>query len=118
MNVLRIYDMSEILKPLIKTWLPREAYSYKDKGVIIIKNNMDEATQVKVFCKEPFVIFDKTIYEVEEELQIPFIIKLPALQSAQLIFRRVPSLSAKIEVVASYKDKQIKKILSLTAGEW
>jgi len=110
--------MSEIPKPIIKTWLPREAYSYKDKGVIIVENNADEAIQVNILCDEAFVNLGQTSYMVDGQLQIPFTIKLPALQSAQLLFSRIPSLSAKIEVVASHKDKQIKKILRLTAGEW
>ena len=110
--------MSEILKPIIKAWLPREAYSYKDEGVIIIENNASEPVQVKIFCKEAFVNFSQTMYEVEEQLQIPFTIRLPALQSAQLLFSRIPSLSAKIEVAAFYKDKQVKKTLRLAAGEW
>jgi len=110
--------MSEILKPLIKTWLPREAFSYKDEGIIVIENNISEAIQIKVSCKETFVNFSQTVYNVEKQLQIPFVIRLPALQSAQLLFRRIPSLSAKVEVVASYKDRQTKKNLSLIAGEW
>jgi len=110
--------MSDIPKPIIKTWLPREAFSYKDKGVIIIENNVSEAIQVKISCKESFVAFSRTTYDVEAQIEIPFFIKLPTLQSARLLFSRIPALSAEIEVVASYKDKQIKKILRLTAGEW
>ena len=110
--------MSEISKPIIKTWLPREAYSYKDEGIIVIENYASEALQVQIFCKQAFVNFNRTIYKVEKQLQIPFVIKLPALQSAQLLFSKIPSLSAKIEVMAWHKDQQIKKILRLTAGEW
>ena len=106
------------MKPLIKAWLPREAFTYKDKGVIMIENKASEAIQVKVFCEEAFVNFSKTVYVVEKQLQIPFIIKLPTLLSAQLLFSRIPSLSAKIEVIAVLEGKQFKKNLNITAGEW
>jgi len=112
------HKTSEIAPKPLKAWLHREGYRYRDEGIIVIENETAEAVPVDIYCKEQFVHFPKRRYMVLGQLQVPFSIKLPPLQSAQLMFRKIPSLSAKIELVALYNKALIKKNLRLTAGEW
>ena len=106
--------------PLL-AWLPREGFSYNDEGVILVKNQLDLPLQIDINCTETFVRFFRQEYKVEGhdgQIEIPFIIKLSPLQSAQMLFRKVPSLTAKIEIRSTYKGEEISKTLQLTAGEW
>jgi len=106
-------------RPLpLKAWLPREGYRFKDEGIIMVENKTNKPIMVQLSCNEAFIRFFQQEYKVEGRLQIPFIVKLPPLQSAQMLFRKIPSLFANIEVKAVYKDTAISKTLSLTAGEW
>ena len=102
----------------LKARLSREGYRYSDEGTVILENQTDKAMQVEVFCKESFVRFHHNQYKVVEKLEIPFIIKLSPLQFAQMMFRKVPSLFAEIQIKATYKGLNIKKNLTLTAGQW
>ena len=104
-------------KPML-AWLLREGFRFQDEGKIAVENQTSDPLQVEVFCKESFVRFYRRQYKVEGRIDIPFIIKLSPLQSAQMLFRKVPSLSAEIELRATYKDTVINKVLTLTAGEW
>ncbi|MCL2398384.1 MAG: DUF5717 family protein [Defluviitaleaceae bacterium] len=102
----------------IKTWLTREGYKFQDEGFIVVENQLDEPLILEFFCKEQFVRFYQERYKVEGRLSIPFLIKLSPLQSAQMLFRKVPSLSAEIEIRTIYSGTVIRKVLTLTAGEW
>lgn len=101
-----------------RAWLPREGFSYQDEGSVMIENQTGEPLKIELSCKENYVRFYQQEYEVEDSMSIPFIIKLSPLQSAQMLFRKVPSLFAEIEVRALYKETFITKSLPLTAGEW
>ena len=107
-------------RPLpIRAWLPKEGYRLSDEGQIIVENEAD--VNINVICNEPFVRFFQQEYKTKESpgrLEIPFLIKLTPLQTAQMMFRKIPSLSATIEIRAEYKDTVISKLLTLTAGEW
>ena len=104
--------------PLIKVWMPREGYSYKDEGVIVIENQIGSALQIEISCKESFVRFKERRYKVDGQLQIPFSIKLSPMLSARMLFSKIPAMTATIEVKASYRGKESKKNLTLTAGEF
>ena len=106
-------------RPLpISAYLSKEGYRFSDEGAVVVENHMKEPLVVEVFCQENFVRFYEQKYKVEAELKIPFLIKLSTLQSAQMLFRKVPSLSTEIEIKTVYDGKNIKKTLPLTAGEW
>jgi len=100
-------------EPLL-AYLPREGFKYKDEGFIMVESQTKEPQNVEITCNEPFVRFFQRQYKVNGQLQIPFIIKLPPLQAAQMLFRKIPSLSADIVV----RSGKVKKVLRLTAGEW
>jgi hypothetical protein len=102
----------------LRARLLREGYRFRDEGTIIVENQTGRPMMAKLSCNEAFVRFFQREYKVEGQLQIPFIIKLPPLQSAQMLFRKIPSLFADIEIKAFYKDTLIKKTMRLTAGEW
>jgi len=101
----------------LRAWLPRQGYQYQDEGILVIENQADEPMQVKLFCNAPFVCFQQHQYKVEGQLKIPFIIKLSSLQSTKMLFRKIPFLSADIEIHAKYKGKIIKQTVSLTASD-
>ena len=101
----------------LRTWLSQEGYGYRDQGAVIIENQADEPLQIDIICNEPFIHFHQKRYKVDGQLNIPFTIKLSALQSAQVLLLKTPFLSAGIEIHAKYKGKLIRKTLSLTAGD-
>ena len=101
----------------LRAWLSREGYSYQDEGMIIVENQGDESMQVDIACRESFVRFHQKRYKVDGQLNIPFTIKLSPLQSAQMLLRKTPFLSADIEIHTKYRGKAIKKKLSLVAGD-
>jgi len=100
--------------------LAREAYTYKDSGELILENQTKEPMQIEIFCKENFIRFQQNQYRLDGQLslKIPFFIKLPPLQAAQMLFRKIPYMPADIEITTSYKGQVIKKNVRLTAGEW
>lgn len=98
--------------------LPREGFTYNDEGVVVVENQTKETMQVQIFCKENFIRFYEREYKVDGSLEIPFLIKLSPLQSAQMLFRKVPALTADIEIKSDYKGKTVSKKLTLVAGEW
>ena len=102
----------------LAAWLSRETYRYQDEGTITLENRAGNPLQIEISCGESFVRFFQQRYEVDDEIEIPFIIKLSALQSAQMLFRKIPSLQAKIDIKSTFKGTQITKSLTLQAGEW
>lgn len=103
--------------PLL-AWLPREGFTYQDEGTIVVENQTKDPLKIELVCNETFVRLYQREYKVDGQLIIPFIIKLSPLQSAQMLFRRAPSLRASIEIKAIYKGRSIGKTLTLVAGEW
>ena len=106
----------------LKAYLQKEGYRYQDEGTVVVENELDEPLQVEISCKEQFIRFYQKEYKVEGKLSIPFIVKLTPLQSAQMLFRKIPSLSAEIEIKSTHKGtggvESIVKIVKLTAGQW
>jgi len=103
----------------IKVKLDRDGYRFNDEGEIIIENRCSEPLEVNITCNEQFVRFFKYSYTVEDVSRIPFIIKLTPLQSAHTLFRKVPMLSAFVNISTNFKGDIINKNLKLTAnGEW
>ena len=98
--------------------LSREGYKFQDEGEVILENQTGEPMAIEIICKEPFVRFYEREYTVEDRLSVPFVIKLSPLQSAQMLFRKVPALVAEIEIRGKYKSEIVGKVLTLTAGEW
>jgi hypothetical protein len=98
--------------------LPREGYRFSDTGVIVVENAGGAEAVLEVFCKESFVRFEQRRYTAGAFCEIPFVIRLSALQSAQLLFRKQPCVTATIEVKAAVADTVVRKHLSLIAGEW
>jgi hypothetical protein len=106
-------------RPLpFRTWLEKVSYRLHDEGEILVDNQCDVPIFVEVFCKDSFVRFEARQYRVMGQEKIPFSIKMSALQSAQMLFRKQPSLATEIELRAFFRDTSIKKNLSLRVGEW
>jgi len=100
----------------MRCWLSREGFRLYDYGILVVETR--EPILVEVFCKEQFVKFEGREYRVLGREEIRFNIKPSAFQSAQMMFRKQPSLSAEIEVRAFYNGTVIKRVLPITAGEW
>jgi hypothetical protein len=98
--------------------LAREGYRFRDEGALIVENQSGMDCVLEVFCKEGFVRFAERHYVVNGNMEIPFSIRMSALQSAQLLFRKQPGAGAVIEVKAVMGETVYKKNLCLTAGEW
>ena len=115
----------EIISIVFKRTMPlsvrinKEAYSFSDEGEIFLQNNSAEPLIVQLFCKDAFVRFWQLDYKLPKggQIAVPFTIKLPTLQSAQMLFRRVPYLCTNLEISFMHKGKKIEKILPITAGE-
>jgi len=104
--------------PQIAMKLNREAYRYTDRGTIEITNNTGENASISIFCKDNYVRFTEQSHKVGERGEIPFEIKLSAFMSAQMLFRKVPYMNSQIEIKAQTSEREYKKILPITVGEW
>jgi len=100
----------------MRCWLTREGFRLYDEGILVVET--PAPIMVEVFCKEQFVRFVGKEFRVLGREEIRFTIKPSAFQSAQMMFRKQPSLSAEIEVRAFYNGTVVKRVLPLTAGEW
>ena len=98
--------------------LNRQGFTYNDNGFVTITTPLKRPLKIHILSNSSFVRFYQLEYSVDGEIKIPFTIKLPTLQAAQMLFRKIPALSATINIKAEYKGKIITKSLKLTAGEF
>ncbi len=83
----------------------QEAFASNDKGYLTIENLCGADSFVEVFSPDSFVKLEAKRYPLRDRVMIPFTIKLSALQSAQMSFKKQPYLEGVIsmKIVLNYK---------------
>jgi len=96
----------------------RDAYQLGEKGMLKVINRTGKDIKVEAFCPGNCIHFAARSYIVGVEANIPFDVKLSALLSAQMFFRKVPYIETSIEVKVTLPGQVVKKSIPLAVGEW
>ncbi len=99
--------------PLIKLSIDREAYSSNDKGLIVVENLSGIDSFIEVSTDENFLKLDAKRYPLQKTTQIPFTVKLSALQSMQMSFAKQPFFTGNITVKTTINYIPVKKSISV-----
>lgn len=104
--------------PLISVRLSRTNLKYEDRGALEVVNNTGDNVRVEVFCQDSYIRFSAKNYLVGAIGEIPFDVKLSAFLSAQMLFRKVPYMTTKVEVKATHPGGVYKTQIPLVVGQW
>ena len=73
---------------------------------------------VEPFCVESYIKFGARRYPAGAYAEIPFEVKLSALLSANVFFRKLPYMKTVIEVRATLPGEAYKKTLPVVVGDF
>lgn len=82
------------------------------------KNNTNEPISIEVEALDNFIKFEKSVYIINNEMHIPFEIRLSTLQLAQKSIRRRPVFTSIIRVKSKYRDKKFFQDIKLIVGDF
>ncbi len=102
----------------VSVYLKREAYLLEDEGVLCVENLTGADIAVYVSAENSAVRFVGKRYFVNGYEEIPFTIKMPALQTAQLLLKKQPVKTTYIEARVNTDTVAFAKRCGLTIGEF
>lgn len=95
--------------------ISKYSFSYADEGEIRIKNNIKSEFEVDAFASESYLKFEDKI-KAENEIILPFSIKMPILLKTQMEISSKPYNEVSIFIKIKYKDKIMNKKFNITIG--
>ncbi len=99
--------------PFLSATLSKESYSTDDVGKLCVVNNSGADVLVEIETGDGFIKFEGKKYLVGKEADIPFVVRLTAIQLAQLALSKRPLIESFISVKANLASKIVKKNISL-----
>lgn len=102
----------------IEASIPTNYLTLRDEFFISLKNNTSEAIDIEVEPKDNFVKFEKLIFTITENEDIPFFIRLNTLQMAKKSIRKRPIFTTIIRLKSTYKGKHFFKDIPFTVGDF
>jgi hypothetical protein len=102
--------------PLFKATLSKETYSPDQEGRIIIENFSGVDILAEVIPEASYLRFDAMRYPIRERAEIPFRVKVTALQSFTV--RRQLSIPTSVTVRVMVRGEVTSVKLPLNIGEW
>jgi hypothetical protein len=84
--------------------LTKLSYANNDSGQLIIENTTGRDMRIEISSDESFIHFEGRKYFIAQSASIPFEIKLPVLQTAQLVMRKQSHISGAIIKVRCMDD--------------
>ncbi|MDR1542049.1 MAG: DUF5717 family protein [Clostridiales bacterium] len=109
-------EISATKLPFFKASLSREILGPEEDGAIIVDNYTGSDLLAEVVPADSFIRLDAKRYHVKERAEIPFKVRLTALQS--LSVRKQLTLDTSITVRAAVRDSHFSVKLKLSVGEW
>lgn len=103
-------------EPALKAALSKTSFESDDSGFLQIQNNTGKDCLIGVSAKDGYVRFSAKSYFVKDYLEIPFTVRITALQGAQLSIRKQPVVETEIYIKTIVNDITIKKTLVLYIG--
>ncbi|MDR3238911.1 MAG: DUF5717 family protein [Clostridiales bacterium] len=104
-----------VREPAIKVRASKEVYGVEEEGKLCLENQSGEDLLVEIQSSEKFVRFEAKKYIIAEYAEIPFTIKMAAMQSLSLRnLRKQPPLPAIIEARAKGMTRRVK----IYVGAW
>lgn len=103
---------------ILSVQIEKNYQTHKDVMYLWVKNNTKEKVTIEVIPKDGLAKFEKDTYEIEQELKIPFNVRLSTLQLAQKSIRKVPIFESYIRVKATYKDRKFFEDIKIVLGDF
>ncbi len=108
----------------VKTYSPisfrlsKETFIFQDVGEVLVYNNTGVDATVELSCKDSYVKFKARRFFVGAYGQIPFDIKITALQHAQFVLKKQPCVNTEIYIRAVYGSSVVTRTLRVTVCEF
>ncbi len=96
----------------------RNSFEYDDNGVVCVTNNTGQDVLLEIVSKENYIKFDGKKYFMGGYAEIPFTIKMTALQTAQMAIKKQPYSENEIMITAHINDILIKKTIKISVGKF
>ena len=103
--------------PPVSCAMPRDSFRPGDGGSISITNNTGRDLTMEIIPDDGFMKFEGRRYFVGKYAEIPFEIRLNALQTAQLRLTKQPVVRTGVTVGVAEEHIDYKKRFELTVGE-
>ena len=103
--------------PPLSVTVSRESFTFEDSGLIYVQNNTGKDITIEVSPEDTFLKFEGKRYLVGRYAEIPFDIKLSALQSAQFRFMKQPVIPTGLYVRAGDGYINFQKRLTFAIGQ-
>ena len=119
-DILATVDITLRRAPLFSAQITKKALLFDDSALLILESKLDSSIEVRIFCKEQHLRFERTAFVFKGRAEIPFSAKLSRLTDMQFAIRKIPILDLEIEIEAKSEvtGQRAKIVLPLTIGKW
>ena len=100
----------------LNTRIDANSYMEEDEGKIILENNTLKDLMIEVYPKDNFLKFEGKRYLISNYAEIPFSIKLSAMQSAQHSLKKQPFIETGAVLRTVSDVKRIEKDIRIYVG--
>jgi len=104
------------LPPLtVKT--PRSSFGFNDNGKLLLYNNTGRDLTIEILPEDNYLKLEGRLFFIGKYAEIPFEVRLGALQVSRLRLTKQPAISTGIHISASEEFIKYKKRIEINIGE-